>query len=113
MTTATLPLTVARPRWRRAARSLRRHPMLYVGCAILVALAVMALAAPWLATVDPQDINPMARMKPPSAEHLFGTDALGRDVYSRTVWGARISLLVGVVVAVSYTHLTLPTSDLV
>ncbi len=99
MTTTTLPLAVPRPRWRRAVRSLRRHPMLYVGGAILLALAVIALAAPWLTSVDPQDINPMARMKPPSAEHFFGTDALGRDVYARTLWGARVSLLVGVVVA--------------
>ncbi|KAG1080270.1 hypothetical protein G6F40_015957 [Rhizopus arrhizus] len=67
---------------------------------MLLGLAAIALAAPWLATVDPQDINPMARMKPPSTEHFFGTDALGRDVYSRTVWGARVSLLVGIVVAV-------------
>lgn len=100
MNTTTLPLPAARPRLRRAFRSVRRHPMLYAGGAILLALAAIALAAPWLATVDPQEINPMARMKPPSAEHLFGTDALGRDVYSRTVWGARISLLVGIVVAV-------------
>jgi len=71
-----------------------------VGGAILLVLAAIALAAPWLATVDPQDINPMARMKPPSSEHFFGTDALGRDVYSRTIWGARVSLLVGIVVAV-------------
>ena len=62
-----------------------------------------ALAAPWLATIDPQDIDPLARMKPPSAEHLFGTDALGRDVYSRTIWGARVSLLVGAAVALAST----------
>ncbi|KAG0929096.1 hypothetical protein G6F31_017470 [Rhizopus arrhizus] len=100
MNTTTLPLAIPRPRLRRAVRSRRRHPMLYVGGAILLVLAAIALAAPWLATVDPQDINPMARMKPPSTEHFFGTDALGRDVYSRTVWGARVSLLVGIVVAV-------------
>ncbi|MFY3192684.1 ABC transporter permease [Achromobacter xylosoxidans] len=99
MTTTTLPLAVPRPRWRRAVRSLRRHPMLYVGAAILLALAVIAVAAPWLTSIDPQDINPLARMKPPSAEHFFGTDALGRDVYARTLWGAQVSLLVGVVVA--------------
>ena len=98
MNTTTLPLPATRPRLRRAFRSVRRHPMLYAGGAILIILAAIALAAPWLATVDPQEINPLARMKPPSAEHLFGTDALGRDVYSRTVWGARISLLVGIVV---------------
>lgn len=100
MTTTTLSLPARRPRHRRLLRSLRRHPMLYLGGVILLALAAIALAAPWLATVDPQDINPLARMKPPSSEHYFGTDALGRDVYSRTVWGARVSLVVGIVVAV-------------
>lgn len=100
MTTTTLSLPARRPRHRRLLRSLRRHPMLYLGGVILLALAAIAMAAPWLATVDPQDINPLARMKPPSSEHYFGTDALGRDVYSRTVWGARVSLVVGIVVAV-------------
>ncbi|WP_313379459.1 ABC transporter permease [Achromobacter insolitus] len=100
MTTTTLSLPARRPRHRRLLRSLRRHPMLYLGGVILLALAAIALAAPWQATVDPQDINPLARMKPPSSEHYFGTDALGRDVYSRTVWGARVSLVVGIVVAV-------------
>ena len=60
MNTTTLPLPVPRPRLRRAVRSLRRHPMLYVGGAILLVLAAIALAAPWLATVDPQDINPLS-----------------------------------------------------
>ncbi len=84
------------PRWLRA---LRRHPTLYLGVAILALLAIVALAAPWLAPYDPQEIDPLARMKPPSMEHFFGTDALGRDVYSRTLWGARVSLLVGIAVA--------------
>lgn len=84
------------PRWLRA---LRRHPTLYLGVAILALLAIVALGAPWLAPYDPQEIDPLARMKPPSMEHFFGTDALGRDVYSRTLWGARVSLLVGIAVA--------------
>src|SRR5690606_1910580 len=103
MSTIALPLPARRPAHRRALRALRRQPTLYLGAAILVLLACAALAAPWLATVDPQDINPLARMKPPSAEHWFGTDALGRDFYSRTVWGARISLLVGLAVAAAAT----------
>ena len=101
MTTTSIPLPARKPA--AAARSLRRHPTLYLGCAILILLALAALAAPWLATIDPQDIDPLARMKPPSAEHLFGTDALGRDVYSRTIWGARVSLLVGAAVALAST----------
>jgi len=103
MSTIALPLPARRPAHQRALRALRRQPTLYLGAAILVLLACAALAAPWLATADPQDINPLARMKPPSAEHWFGTDALGRDVYSRTVWGARISLLVGLAVAAAAT----------
>ncbi|MGE8602510.1 ABC transporter permease [Bordetella trematum] len=99
MTATSLPADARRatgPRWLRA---LRRHPTLYLGVAILALLAIVALAAPWLAPYDPQEIDPLARMKPPSMEHFFGTDALGRDVYSRTLWGARVSLLVGITVA--------------
>jgi peptide/nickel transport system permease protein len=86
----------ATPRW----RWLRKHPTLIVGAILLVAITLLALGAPWLATHDTQDIDPLARLLPPSAEHRFGTDALGRDVYSRALWGGRVSLLVGIVVAV-------------
>jgi peptide/nickel transport system permease protein len=78
---------------------LRKHPTLVLGALLLVAIALMAVAAPALATHDPQDLDPLARLQTPSAEHRFGTDALGRDVYSRTLWGARVSLVVGVAVA--------------
>lgn len=78
---------------------LRRHPTLALGALLLIAMLVIAIAAPWLATHDPDDIDPLARLQPPSAEHRFGTDALGRDVYSRTLLGARVSLAVGVAVA--------------
>ncbi|HEY0294209.1 MAG TPA: ABC transporter permease [Bordetella sp.] len=83
-------------RWRR----LRKHPTLILGVALLVVMAVIALAAPWLATHSPTAISPLTRMKPPSAQHYFGTDALGRDVYSRVVWGGRVSLTVAIAVAV-------------
>ncbi|MEP6739183.1 MAG: ABC transporter permease, partial [Caldimonas sp.] len=81
-------------------RWLRKHPTLILGALLLVAVTVLSLGAPWLATHDPQDIDPLARLLPPSAEHRFGTDALGRDVYSRAVWGGQVSLLVGITVAV-------------
>ena len=71
-----------------------------LGALLLIVVAAVALAAPWLATHDPQDIDPLARLQSPSAEHRFGTDALGRDVYSRALWGGRVSLIVGVTVAV-------------
>src|SRR5689334_5742506 len=76
-------------------RWLRKHPTLILGGLLLIAMAMLALAAPWLATHDPEDIDPSARLEAPSAEHRFGTDALGRDVYSRALLGARISLVVG------------------
>lgn len=83
------------PRW----RWVRKHPTLIVGGLLLVAVAAVSIGAPWIATFDPQDIDPLARMQPPSAEHLFGTDALGRDVFSRAVWGGQVSMIVGASVA--------------
>ncbi len=70
-----------------------------VAILVLVAIVGAALAAPLIAS-DPGFLNPAARLKPPSAEHWFGTDRLGRDVFSRVVYGARTSLIVGVLVAV-------------
>jgi peptide/nickel transport system permease protein len=84
----------------RRWRWLRKHPTLIAGALLLVIIAVIAIAAPWIATHDPQDLDPLARMQPPSADHWFGTDALGRDVFSRAVWGGRVSLTVGIAVAV-------------
>ena len=97
MTTSTAlapPVVAQRGRW------LRKHPTLILGVVLLIVMTVIALGAPWIATHDPQDIAPLARLQPPSAEHFFGTDALGRDVFSRAVWGGRVSLVVGVSVAV-------------
>ena len=99
MTTTAPALAAARPaapRW----RFVRKHPTLVLGSILLIAVALLSLAAPWLATHDPQDIDPVARLQAPSAEHRFGTDALGRDVYSRAVLGGRVSLAVGLGVAV-------------
>jgi peptide/nickel transport system permease protein len=90
----------APPQRSRRWRWLRKHPTLIIGGLLLLAIAVIAIAAPWIATHDPQDLDPLARMQPPSAEHWFGTDALGRDVFSRAVWGGRVSLTVGIAVAV-------------
>lgn len=78
----------------------RIQPTMYLGIAVLLTLAVIAIAAPWIAHYSPTDINPLARMKPPSDAHLFGTDALGRDIFSRVIWGARVSLVVAIAVAV-------------
>src|SRR6218665_8570 len=101
LTEAQAPAFFALPRWHRV----RQHPTLIIGALLLIALAIITPAAPWIATHDPQDIAPLARMLPASAGHWFGTDALGRDVFSRAVWGARVSLIVGVSVALLATGL--------
>jgi peptide/nickel transport system permease protein len=75
-------------------RFLRKNPtLIFGGCLLLAALAV-SIGAPWIATHDPRDIDALARLQPPSAGHFFGTDALGRDVFSRAVWGGRVSMIV-------------------
>ena len=79
--------------------------MAIVGGVILAVMIVVALVAPWRGTVDPQAGSPARRLRPPSSTYWFGTDMLGRDVYSRVVYGARISLIVGLAVAVLSTLL--------
>jgi peptide/nickel transport system permease protein len=77
----------------------RRNPTIVIGAALLALVALAALAAPLIAG-DPQLLVPIDRLQPPSPRHWLGTDHLGRDVYARAVFGARISLLVGLCVAV-------------
>ena len=105
--TASLPGAgpAAPARARRPLRWVRKHLGLFVGGVLLAAIVAVALAAGVLATHPPGDIDPLARLQPPSAEHLFGLDALGRDVFSRAVWGSRVSLVVGIVVACAATVL--------
>ncbi len=74
--------------------------MILLGTFILATIIFVTVLAPWMGASDPREIFPMDRLKKPSAEHWFGTDMLGRDIYSRVVYGARISLIVGVSVAV-------------
>jgi peptide/nickel transport system permease protein len=94
-------------------RKMVHNPAVVFGGAIIMIVLLMGLLAPWLGTIDPTAINPIARNKVPGAEislrtdtgerikmiARFGTDSLGRDVYSRVLYGARVSLLVGVSVA--------------
>lgn len=70
------------------------------GFVVVVILIVVALFAPWIATQDVGATNLPMRYLPPSAAHLFGTDATGRDIFARVVFGARISLRVGLTVVV-------------
>jgi len=83
----------------------RRHPLLVAGSALLLIMAVLALAAPWIARQDPTEMDILHRLKAPDGAHWFGTDALGRDVFSRTLWGGRVSLMVGICVALTATVL--------
>jgi peptide/nickel transport system permease protein len=89
----------ASPTWQWFSNAFRRHPTAIVGGLVLAVMVLTAVLAPWLATVDPQALSPIQRLKPPSGEHWFGTDMLGRDVYSRVIYGSRISLAVGIAVA--------------
>ncbi|WP_201863219.1 ABC transporter permease [Microvirga soli] len=95
--TAVAPILVAPPMVRR--RFWRRHPTIFAGAAILAVMILVALLAPWLGTIDPTQLSPIRRLRPPSETYWFGTDLLGRDVYSRTLYGGRISLFVGFTVA--------------
>jgi peptide/nickel transport system permease protein len=91
-------LPARRGRAAQAWRFTRRNPTMVLGAAILVFMAMAAILAPLFAG-DALTMQPANRLKPPSAENWFGTDNLGRDVFARTVYGARISLLVGLSVA--------------
>jgi peptide/nickel transport system permease protein len=105
LTAPAIPTKSVSPTWQRFRDAFRRHPMAIVGGVILAIMIVIALLAPLLATVDPQAVSPAKRLKPPSYAYWFGTDMLGRDVYSRVVFGARISLIVGLAVALLSTVL--------
>jgi peptide/nickel transport system permease protein len=79
--------------------AVRRNPTIALGAVLLSLLVVMAVFAPFIATSDPFKITPVNRLRPPSERWWFGTDQFGRDVFSRTVYGARVSLIVGISVA--------------
>jgi len=82
---------------RRALRRLVRRRGAMVGLVVVVAFILIALLAPYLSPYDPLATSWSAIRKPPGAAYLFGTDDLGRDVFSRVIWGARASLLAGLV----------------
>jgi len=82
-------------------KQLRRHPRIVFGGTLLGVLVLLSLLAPWIAPYDPIPLNVAQRLRPPNAAHWFGTDAYGRDVLSRTLWGGRISLLIAVAVSLA------------
>jgi peptide/nickel transport system permease protein len=84
----------------RVRRALVRHPTLIVGAACLLVIVIAGVFAPFWWTGDPLGMRPIHRLKAPSAERWFGSDHFGRDIYTRTLYGTRISLSVGTAVAV-------------
>jgi len=78
---------------------LRKNPTIAIGGFLLLLMLFIAVFAPLLWTVDPTALAPARRTREPSAQYWFGSDMLGRDVYSRVLYGARVSLLVGFSVA--------------
>ena len=76
-----------------------RHPSIFWGGALLLVMVLIAMFGPFF-TGDPGEINPIKRLKPPSGESWFGTDNLGRDTFARAIYGARVSLFVGLAVSI-------------
>src|SRR6266536_1506166 len=87
--------TAAIPYRRWLAGNVRHNPLATLGVIFIVVFVAFALFAPWIAPQDPASIHLPLRLDPPSSAHWFGTDELGRDILSRVIYGARISMLVG------------------
>jgi peptide/nickel transport system permease protein len=88
-------MTSANP-WTLATRLGRRNRLALAGTVLVTVFVMVALCAPWIAPQDPAKIDLPSRLQPPNAAHWFGTDELGRDIFSRVIYGSRISMLVGV-----------------
>lgn len=98
-----LPVNRTKIVMRAVLLELRKNPNMAYGLLVVVFMILLALAAPILFSVDPQGLTPLDKFTPPSSAYWFGTDHLGRDVYSRVLYGSRISLTVAGSVAVSAT----------
>lgn len=86
--------------WRRSLNTLLRNQMAVAGMVIILIWLLVAISAPVIAPYDPYEQKIEDRLSAPSAQHLFGTDELGRDVFSRVIYGAQISLPIGLIVIV-------------
>jgi oligopeptide transport system permease protein len=82
--------------WRATWRKLRRRPKFVVSVALILVMVVMAAFPQLFTSIDPTYADPYQSLLPPSAQHWFGTDLQGHDIYARTVYGARASIIVGV-----------------
>jgi peptide/nickel transport system permease protein len=86
---------------RRVAGNARHNPLAATGAGLVVGFVILALFAPWISPRDPAAIHLPTRLDSPSYAHWFGSDELGRDILSRTIYGARISMLVGTCVVLT------------
>jgi peptide/nickel transport system permease protein len=82
-------------------RWLYRYGLAAAGAVIILVWLLLALLSPWVTRYDPNAVNVAGRLLPPSAVHWFGSDALGRDAFTRVIFGARVSLFVGFVVVLA------------
>jgi len=94
MSVSTTPLALP-PTRSRLRRRLRRYGPAWLGGGIVLAWVLVALLAPWIAPYPADAVDVASRLLPPSAAHWMGTDTLGRDVFSRLLYGARLSLFAG------------------
>lgn len=78
-------------------RRMRRTTNIWIGSLILLVVVVFAVFAPVISSYDPLEVIPADRLKPPDSQHLFGTDDFGRDVFTRVIYGGRLSIQVGLV----------------
>ncbi len=81
--------------WRKLTRHARQNVLAAIGVVLVIVFVIFAVFAPWIAAQDPAAIYLPTRLESVSAAHWFGTDELGRDMLSRVIYGARISMLVG------------------
>lgn len=79
---------------------IRKSPLTMIGIGVFLGFVLMAIFAPAIAPYDPFEINPPELLQPPSSQHFFGTDEAGRDIFSRIIYGSRISLEVGFIVTI-------------
>jgi peptide/nickel transport system permease protein len=84
--------------WRITLRRLLRHRLFLTGLALFAVILALAAFAPWITTADPTKLGIRTKFRPPGAEFVFGTDNLGRSLWSRVIWGARLSVEIGVTV---------------
>lgn len=93
------PTVLAFKRKRRSFRFLSRHLTIVIGATLMIMLVLLSVCAPLITQYDPVALDLIHRLRPPSALHWFGTDNYGRDIFSRTLYGGRVSLFVGIAAA--------------